>query len=144
MGIGDIQDGLNLDGRHNQDFIEQRANSEYNSRSLSSSLTDTDNNELSSIIDNLSIEDKKIPAKKALPNMPPCPITGFPMVDPVVAADGHTYERNAISKWLQTSDRSPMTGSVLSHKELVVNYGLMSNVEGATTRIEKYALPPSI
>merc|ERR1712232_1517533 len=71
---------------------------------------------------------------EALPNMPPCPITGFPMVDPVVAADGHTYERRAIRRWLGTSDKSPMTGSVLLHKELVPNYGLLSSIEEAATR----------
>ena len=58
-------------------------------------------------------------------------------MDPVVAADGHTYERSAIARWLQTSDKSPMTGSVLFHKELVPNYGLLSSVQEATAREEK-------
>lgn len=74
-----------------------------------------------------------------LPNMPSCPITGFPMIDPVVAADGHTYERSAIARWLTTSNMSPMTGSVLPHKELVTNYGLMSSVQEAATRVAAQA-----
>ena len=36
-----------------------------------------------------------------------------PMVDPVVTADGHTYERVAIEQWLQMHDMSPMTGEPL-------------------------------
>ena len=31
------------------------------------------------------------------------------MVDPVIAADGHTYERAAIQQWLQTHPTSPVT-----------------------------------
>lgn len=70
-----------------------------------------------------------------LPNMPSCPITGEPIRDPVVAADGHTYERSAIARWLKTSDKSPLTGSVLSHKNLVQNYMLLSSLqETATTK----------
>ena len=67
--------------------------------------------------------------KEPLPNMPACPITGEPMREPVVAADGHTYERTAIARWLMTSDKSPLTGGVLHHKELVPNYSLLSSVE---------------
>lgn len=67
----------------------------------------------------------------ALPGMPCCPITGEPMIDPVVAADGHTYERNAIARWLQTSDKSPLTGSLLPHKNLVPNYVLLSSLQEA-------------
>ena len=67
----------------------------------------------------------------ALPGMPCCTITGEPMIDPVVAADGHTYERNAIARWLQTSDKSPLTGSLLPHKNLVPNYVLVSSLQEA-------------
>jgi hypothetical protein len=34
-----------------------------------------------------------------------CPITKELMVDPVMAEDGHTYERGAIEKWRQGSER---------------------------------------
>jgi hypothetical protein len=61
--------------------------------------------------------------------MPACPITGEPMRDPVVAADGHTYERKAIARWLKSSDKSPLTGSVLTHKNLVSNYMLLSSLQ---------------
>lgn len=78
-------------------------------------------------------DDKELPEIEPLPNMPSCPITGEPMRDPVVAADGHTYERSAIARWLRSSDKSPLTGSVLDHKNLVPNYMLLSSLQEATT-----------
>ena len=38
-----------------------------------------------------------------------CPITLSMMGDPVVANDGHSYERAAIATWLATHDTSPQT-----------------------------------
>ena len=43
------------------------------------------------------------------------------MVDPVIAADGHTYERTAIQHWLQGSSLSPVTRDKLPHTRLVPN-----------------------
>lgn len=45
-----------------------------------------------------------------------CPITMEPCVDPVVASDGHTYERDAILTLLSRSDRpqSPLTRQPLN------------------------------
>jgi len=46
------------------------------------------------------------------------------MVDPVIAADGHTYERDAVEKWLQHSSASPVTGLKLASKELLPNLAI--------------------
>eukprot|EP00035_Acanthoeca_spectabilis_P028152 m.469391 g.469391 ORF g.469391 m.469391 type:complete len:698 (-) comp28501_c0_seq1:273-2366(-) len=43
-----------------------------------------------------------------------CPILNDLMEDPVVAADGHMYERAAIEAWFQRSDRSPMTNLAIA------------------------------
>lgn len=42
-----------------------------------------------------------------------CPITREIMEDPVVTADGHSYERRAIEEWLQRKWTSPVTGQRL-------------------------------
>lgn len=55
-----------------------------------------------------------------------CPITTFPLLDPVVAADGFTYEAEAITQWLLTSNASPMTNEQLPHKGLTPNRNLRS------------------
>lgn len=41
--------------------------------------------------------------------------------DPVILADGHTYERTAVEQWLQLQDTSPVTGAALPHKRLLPN-----------------------
>lgn len=56
------------------------------------------------------------------------PITHEVMLDPVVAADGNTYERDAITRWLNMSNRSPMTNLPLSHRELVPNRALRRQI----------------
>ena len=44
--------------------------------------------------------------------------------DPVVAADGHTYERQHIFEWLQKSNTSPMTNEPMDHQHLIPNLAL--------------------
>ena len=41
--------------------------------------------------------------------------------DPVTAADRFTYERAAITSWLEQADTSPVTGAVLANKTLTPN-----------------------
>ncbi|KAK9828804.1 hypothetical protein WJX72_002158 [[Myrmecia] bisecta] len=45
-----------------------------------------------------------------------CPITHEVMTDPVIAADGYTYERSAIEEWFETHDTLPMTNEVVESK----------------------------
>ncbi|VEU35205.1 unnamed protein product [Pseudo-nitzschia multistriata] len=134
--IRDLRDVTNLDGRHNQDAIGESLEIGLGSSASLDDASDdgVDNAESCAEHEPAALDPIEEQQGEALPNMPPCPITGFPMVDPVVAADGHTYERRAIRRWLGTSDKSPMTGSVLLHKELVPNYGLLSSIEEAATR----------
>lgn len=44
------------------------------------------------------------------------------MRDPVMAADGHTYERDALLRWLKTSNVSPATGAQLANRTIIPNY----------------------
>ena len=53
-----------------------------------------------------------------------CPITHAPMADPVIASDGHSYERAAIEHWFRTNRTSPMTGEVLASLTLIPNHAL--------------------
>ncbi|CAF1298654.1 unnamed protein product, partial [Rotaria sp. Silwood1] len=50
-----------------------------------------------------------------------CPITGALFRDPVVASDGHTYEREAIIRWLQRERISPITREPMSIDKLNPN-----------------------
>jgi hypothetical protein len=53
-----------------------------------------------------------------------CPITQENFVDPVVAKDGFTYERHAITKWLKTKKSSPITRERMTHRTLIPNKNL--------------------
>lgn len=55
-----------------------------------------------------------------------CPITLCAINDPVVAADGHTYDRSAIEDWMSRNATSPLTGEPLLHKSLVPNFAFRS------------------
>jgi len=103
----DVDDDLSLDLGGDSLSSTVASGDETNSKSLKSASTS---------------------ASKPL-SMPCCPISGQPMKEPVVAADGHTYEKKAIARWLRKSDISPLTGQQLPHKELVPNYLLISSFQ---------------
>ena len=51
-----------------------------------------------------------------------CPITAELFEDPVLLVeDGHTYERSAVTAWLEKHDTSPMSGATLATKTLAPN-----------------------
>ena len=80
----------------------------------------------------------------AAPSAFVCPITQMVMVHPVVAADGHTYERDAISDWLSTQSRSPLNGTQLQSLTLMPNHNLRSQIAEwiASTAASTPSLPP--
>jgi len=51
-----------------------------------------------------------------------CSITHELMRDPVIAADGHTYERRVIEEWLEEHSTSPKTGAEIESKALFPNH----------------------
>jgi len=51
------------------------------------------------------------------------------MHDPVVLADGHTYERRHIELWLKHKDTSPVSGAKLHHKDAFPNHALRNAIE---------------
>ena len=57
-----------------------------------------------------------------------CPITTEVMSDPVMAADGHAYERTAIERWLATKSTSPMTGEELELTRLFPSHILRRQI----------------
>ncbi|CAM4374102.1 MAG: hypothetical protein LEGION0398_MBIBDBAK_00104 [Legionellaceae bacterium] len=57
-----------------------------------------------------------------------CPITQLIMEDPVIAEDGHSYERIAIMQWLELKNISPITRQTISDK-LITNYALKNSID---------------
>ena len=58
-----------------------------------------------------------------------CPITGDLLNDPVVDPEGHSYEKDAIMKWLDTKKISPMTRNPLFPFDLKPNIALKNGIE---------------
>jgi tetratricopeptide (TPR) repeat protein len=72
-----------------------------------------------------------------------CPISHQIMNDPVVVQSGHTFEREAIEKWLQGHPKKqtcPITRKVLSSTILIENHFLRSLIHRFKARIIKFAL----
>ena len=64
-----------------------------------------------------------------------CPITQGVMSDPVVALDGHTYERRAIEQWFsQGRLTSPVTNLRLNTTTLVPNHALRGAITAHASR----------
>jgi len=75
-----------------------------------------------------------------------CPLTKEVMRDPVMAADGETYERTEIEKWLAKGNRmSPLTGAELPNPLLTPNIALRQAIEAiresAASQIARHSGP---
>ena len=64
----------------------------------------------------------------AIPNEFYCPITFGLMTDPVIAEDGHTYEREAIEQWFVNHNTSPKTNLPLISTNLIANIALRNTI----------------
>lgn len=77
-------------------------------------------------------DDHSSSSQSTIPNIPDefrCPISLDLMRDPVIVASGHTYDRNAISQWINTGHNTcPKSGMKLIHMALIPNYALKSLV----------------
>jgi hypothetical protein len=128
--LGDLQYATNWDGRfNNNDAILNMGEEEDDGYTSSAASTQSSATAMLPSLES-PLEQE---SAAAIPGMPCCPITGEPMVDPVVAADGHTYERAAIARWFHSNNKSPLTGSVVPHKHLVPNYVLLSSIQELTS-----------
>lgn len=66
-----------------------------------------------------------------------CPITLEKFTNPVIAADGHTYEKKAILQWLETHNTSPLTGQKLTSKLIVNNFALKDCMEETQKKLKQ-------
>ena len=57
-----------------------------------------------------------------------CPITLELFMDPVIAEDGNTYERNAITQWIHQHGTSPITKKPMNIDRLTPNHTIKDSV----------------
>tara|TARA_Y100000817_G_scaffold282225_1_gene247351 strand:- start:483 stop:2438 length:1956 start_codon:yes stop_codon:yes gene_type:complete len=84
------------------------------------------------------------PRDVSLPERPEqhyCSISHEVMVDPVMASDGHAYERVHIERWLQEHDTSPLTNAKLTNVELLLPaHALRTLIEQWDEQMHEYSL----
>ena len=85
----------------------------------SSSLSNTSIQELNTKYQNKTVE--------GIPSII-CPITQEIMIEPVIAFDGHTYEKNAIQQWFQSNNKSPISGQKLPNRVLIANHTIRKTI----------------
>lgn len=70
-----------------------------------------------------------------------CPITHELFVDPVLAADGHTYERDAIQRHFNQHRiaRSPMANTNLGSKDVISNHSIKKAIEEYKDKVVRAA-----
>ncbi len=72
-----------------------------------------------------------------------CVMSLEPFYDPVVASDGHTYERGQIEEWFKRSRQSPRTGKNLTDLTLTPNWAMREVMEALGYQVASVAdLPP--
>lgn len=64
-----------------------------------------------------------------------CPITLDVFTDPVIAADGFTYERRAIKEYLKSHNISPLTRQKLKHTKVYSNKLLRFEIQDITGKV---------
>ena len=79
---------------------------------------------------------EEVEKEKVVPDEFLCPITLELMTDPVLAEDGHTYERSAITDWFANGNGlSPKTQATMG-RAIVPNFALKAMIGGRSERTE--------
>ena len=68
-----------------------------------------------------------------------CPILGEVFTNPVVAPDGWTYERSAITEWLGRHATSPFTRQQMTVDQLRPNLALRNSISEWNAAVQKLA-----
>ena len=66
-----------------------------------------------------------------------CPITHEPFRDPVMAEDGHSYERAALALWYCKKLTSPVTGAAVRSTWTLPNHALRCAVDEKTQELQQ-------
>jgi hypothetical protein len=77
-----------------------------------------------------NVDDLPFAPATQIPDEYCCPITCDPMTDPVIVADGHSYERASIQEWFDHGkNTSPLTNLGLQHLNLTPNINLRKLIQ---------------
>ena len=93
-------------------------------------ITDTETIEhlLSSIGTLLKRTKSNVSKSMQIPSEFLCPISKKVMTDPVIACDGHTYERSQIEDYLKKHDKSPVTNKAIEQSFVFPNEAMKKQI----------------
>ena len=76
--------------------------------------------------------------RSALKDVLQCPISQQFMADPVIAADGHTYERSSIESWFRSKGKpvSPITHTDLANDKVIENWAVRKILQDFSAALE--------
>jgi len=111
-----------------ENIIQKQMAIEAKDQNLSNQAQELEAKMLELKLVNQELNERLKDLKQRAPEAFYCPITQDIMQDPVVAADGHTYERVALEVWLINHNTSPMTNQPLPHKNLTPSHTLKSMI----------------
>ena len=80
-------------------------------------------------LENLHQHNSEFADKHTIPDRFLCPISNKMMTDPVMAFDGHCYERSAIRDYLKAHGKSPKTGKDAEYVIVFPNHRLRAEIE---------------
>eukprot|EP01090_Pellita_catalonica_P011039 TRINITY_DN2251_c0_g2_i3.p1 TRINITY_DN2251_c0_g2~~TRINITY_DN2251_c0_g2_i3.p1 ORF type:complete len:497 (+),score=112.13 TRINITY_DN2251_c0_g2_i3:121-1491(+) len=80
------------------------------------------------IVFRMKMELDEVLKNEEIPKELLCPVTHEIMTEPVVAADGYTYEKSAITKWFADKSNSPMTNQTLTSTVLYPNHSIKAEI----------------
>eukprot|EP01083_Nonionella_stella_P310630 1104467_1 len=78
-------------------------------------------------------KEENVDKNKQIPKEYLCPITKQIMQDPVIAFDGHNYDRNAIESYLKIHQTSPITGATADYLIVFPNHKLKTDISQYVT-----------
>jgi len=76
-----------------------------------------------------------------IPNEFLCPITCEVMVNPVIAMDGHTYEKESIEKWFKDNHTSPKTNEKMPNTLVIPNQAMRTQIVEYLEKLGKQCAP---
>ena len=142
IDIFDTESSTDSNRSESTDTFNTESSTDSN-RSESSEVSDTESSEDSNRSESAEVSDIESSSDSIEEPMPPyeCPILHEPCVDPVLLVDdGITYERAAITKWMEDHSTSP-SGTVLQTKKLISNLAVKHRITICSFSKEEYRDP---
>lgn len=122
FGLISIVEAMRADSASANELAVEEVQEVFDDMARHQAATDVELADRRAELRRLRISREEIPANFT------CPITTELMKDPVIASDGHTYERCAIAQWFARARTSPTTNEPVPTTQLIPNHTVKSMI----------------